>query len=237
MVIGVALAALAALASGFGLRASGFGQFGVITALGDVSRDFGRVVQGGTIADQMGLSGTELGIGLAIIRLASLGSLPLVGLADRLGRRTMLLATLALGLALTIAAAASPSYWWFVAIFACGRPLFSSTNALTEVVVAAEQTDARGRAAAVALVAAGYGVGAGLTAVIHSLASSVLGFRGMFALALVPLAAVPFLSGWIQEPDRSAIAASAEEDPLLVLVRPTATCSSTHKMCCTSADT
>jgi len=205
-VIGVALAALA----------SGFGQFGVIAALGDVSRDFGRVVQGGTIADQMGLSGTKLGIGLAIIRLASLGSLPLVGLADRLGRRTMLLATLALGLALTVAAAASPSYWWFVAIFACGRPLLSSTNALTEV-IAAEQTDARGRAAAVALVAAGYGVGAGLTAVIHSLASSVLGFRGMFALALVPLAAVPFLSGWIQEPDRFAIAASAEEHPLPVL--------------------
>src|ERR1019366_7427160 len=72
-VIGVALAAFA----------SGFGQFGLVAALGDVARDFGRVTHGLSIADQVGLSGTELGIGLAIIRLASLGSLPLIGLADR----------------------------------------------------------------------------------------------------------------------------------------------------------
>jgi MFS family permease len=205
-VIGVAGAALA----------SGFGQFGVIAALGDVARDFGRVTQGHSIADQVGLSGTELGIGLAVIRLASLGSLPLIGMADRFGRRTLLLGTLSLGLALTVAAAASPGYWWFVAIFACGRPLLSSTNALTEV-VAAEQTDSRDRAAAIALVAAGYGVGAGLTAVIHSLASSTLGFRGLFALALVPLAAVPFLRGWIKEPDRFRVAAGAVEHPPPVL--------------------
>jgi MFS family permease len=196
--------------------ASGFGQFGVIAALGDVARDFGQVVQGGTIADQVGLSGTELGIGLAIIRLASLGSLPLVGLADRFGRRSMLLTTVSLGLAMTVAAAASPSYWLFVAIFASGRPLLSSTNALTQV-IAAEQTDARDRAAAVALVAAGYGVGAGLTAVIHSLASGALGFRGIFALALVPLAALPFLRRWIEEPDRFKIAVAAPEHPLPVL--------------------
>ena len=181
--------------------ASGFGQFGVIAALGDVARDFGRVVPGGSITDQVGLSSTELGIGLAIIRMASLASLPIVGVADRFGRRSLLLATLSLGLAMTVIAALSPGYWWFVVIFALGRPLLSSTNVLTEV-IAAEQTDARDRAAAIALVAAGYGVGAGLTAVIHSLASSTLGFRGLFGLALVPLALVPFLRRWIEEPDR-----------------------------------
>lgn len=205
-VVGVALAAFA----------SGFGQFGLVAALGDVARDFGRVVQGTTIADQVGLSGTELGIGLAIIRLASLGSLPLIGLADRYGRRTMLLGTLSLGLAMTVASAASPGYWWFVAIFACGRPLLSTTNALAQV-GAAEQTGSRDRAAAVALTAAGYGVGAGLIAVIHSLASGVLGFRGMFALALVPLAAVPALRRRIEEPDRFTVAAASPEHPLPVL--------------------
>jgi hypothetical protein len=122
-VVGVALAAFAA----------GVGQFGLVAALGDVARAFGRVAPGATIADQVGLSGTELGIGLAVIRLASLGSLPFIGLADRYGRRAMMLGTLALGLALTVVSAASPGYWWFVVIFACGRPMLSSTNALAQV--------------------------------------------------------------------------------------------------------
>ena len=65
--------------------ASGFGQFGAVAALGDVSKQLGHVAPGATIADKVGLSGTSLGIGLAIIRLASLASLPLIGMADRLG--------------------------------------------------------------------------------------------------------------------------------------------------------
>ena len=172
-VAGVAVAAFA----------SGFGQFGVVAALGDVALGFGQVNQGATFADQAGLSGTDLGVGLAIMRLASLGALPVTGLADRFGRRMLLLVTVGAGLALTALAAASPGYWWFVAIFACGRPLLSATNALAQV-TAAEQTASRDRARAVALIAAGYGAGAGVIAVVHSLAASTLGFRGVFVLAL-----------------------------------------------------
>ena len=116
--------------------ASGFGQFGVVAALGDVARGFGQVTHGAALADQAGLSGTELGIGLAIMRLASLGGLPITGLADRFGRRMMLLLTVGAGLAMTVAAAASPGYWWFVAIFACGRPLLSASNGLAQVTAA-----------------------------------------------------------------------------------------------------
>ena len=64
-VVGAAIAAFA----------SGFGQFGVVAALGDVAKGFGQVTHGATFADQAGLSGTDLGIGLAIIRLAALGGL------------------------------------------------------------------------------------------------------------------------------------------------------------------
>ena len=184
--------------------ASGFGQFGVVAALGSVAKTFGHLVHGATLADQAGLSGTKLGVGLAIIRLASLGGLPLTGLADRFGRHRMLVMTVGIGLALTVLAAASPGYWWFVVIFAFGRPLLSATNALAEV-LAAEQTDSSSRAKALAFVAAGYGVGAGLTAIIHSLASSALGFRGLFLLAVVPLAALPLIDRWATEPDRYAV--------------------------------
>jgi MFS family permease len=205
-VAGVAVAAFA----------SGFGQFGVVAALGDVARGFGEVNQGATFADQAGLSGTDLGVGLAIMRLASLGALPVTGLADRFGRRMLLLVTVGAGLALTALAAASPGYWWFVAIFACGRPLLSATNALAQV-TAAEQTASRDRAKAVALIAAGYSAGAGAIAIVHSLAASTLGFRGVFVLALVPLALLPLLGRWIAEPDRFAVAAAGPGHPIPVL--------------------
>ena len=173
-VVGAAIAAFA----------SGFGQFGVVAALGDVARGFGQVNNGASLVAQVGMSGTALGIGLAIMRLASLGALPVIGLADRFGRRRLLLATVGTGLAMTVLAAASPSYWWFVAIFACGRPVLAATNGLAQV-TAAEQTASADRAKAVALISAGYGTGAGVIAIVHSLAASTLGFRGVFLLALV----------------------------------------------------
>ena len=188
----------------------------MVAALGDVAREFGRVTHGASLADQAGLSATVLGTGLAVIRLSSLLALPLTGLADRFGRRTMVLVTVTIGLAVTVSSAVSPGYWWFVAIFALGRPFLSATNALAGV-VAAEQTSSRDRAKAVALVAAGYGVGAGLTAIIHSLASVTLGFRGTVALAVVPLALVPVIARWVTEPDRYAVAVVAHDQPAPVL--------------------
>jgi MFS family permease len=201
--------------------ASGFGQFGAVAALGDVAKGFGQVNHGTTIADQAGLSGTALGIGLAVIRLASLAALPIAGLADRLGRRALLLGSAAVGLALTATASLSPTYWWFIVIFACGRPMLSATNAVAEV-SAAEQTGKDNRAKAVALVAGGYGVGAGLTAVLHGLFLGVLGFRGLFALALIPLLLLPVVGRHVTEPDRFGVEAAKTEHPLPVLgaVRP-----------------
>jgi MFS family permease len=180
--------------------ASGFGQFGAVTALGSVARTFGHLVHGATLADQAGLSGTKLGVGLAVIRVASLGGLPLMGLADRFGRRRMLILTVGAGLVLTVFAAASPGFWWFVVIFACGRPLLSATNALSEV-IAAEQTDSASRAKALA------------TAIIHSLWSNALGFRGLLALAIIPLATLPLIAQWVSEPDRFVVAEAAREHP------------------------
>ena len=122
-------------------------------------------------------------------------------MADRIGRRSTLVVTCAIGLTFTVAAALSPSYWWFVAIFALGRPFLTATGGVAQV-SAAELTDSHDRAKAVALVAAGYGFGAGLLAVVHSLASGTLGFRGVFALAVVPLVLLPWLARRVVEPDR-----------------------------------
>jgi MFS family permease len=198
--------------------AAGFAQFGATTALGDVAHAFGETGDGTSVVARVGLSGTTLGIGLAIVRLASLASLPLAALADGYGRRRLLLACVTGGLAVTALAALSPGYWWFVALFALGRPMLSATNAIAGV-VAAEETDSRDRAKAIGLLTAGYGVGAGLTALIRGVAGDGLGFRGLFALALVPLAATPLLARWLEEPDRYQRLRAAS-DPELATARP-----------------
>ncbi len=213
----LSLVAVAALA-----LASGFGQFGAVAALGDVSKTFGHLVHGATFADEAGLSGTVLGVGLAIIRAASLLGLPLASLADRFGRKPMLAWMCATGLALTVLTALSPTYWWFVAIFALGRPFLSATVGLTQV-SAVELTTSHERAKAVSLMAAGYAVGAGLAAIVHSLAEKTLGFRGIFALAVVPLVFLPVLLRKVAEPDRFArveAAASAAGPVLGPVARP-----------------
>lgn len=196
--------------------ASGFGQFGAVAALGNVAKTFGHLGGGATFADEAGLSGTVLGVGLAIIRAASFLGLPLASLADRFGRKPMLAATCATGLVLTVLTAVSPTYWWFVAIFALGRPFLSATVGLTQV-SAVELTTSHERAKAVSLMAAGYAVGAGLAAIVHSLAEKTLGFRGIFALAVVPLVFLPAIIRKVVEPDRFArVAVSATEaEPVL----------------------
>ncbi|HET6965659.1 MAG TPA: MFS transporter [Acidimicrobiales bacterium] len=206
----------AVVAVAFAALAGGMGQFGAVAALGDVARAFGQVSHGATVADQAGLSGTVLGVGLAVIRLASLGGLPVAGMADRFGRRRILLITLATGLTLTALAAASPGYWWFVAIFACGRPLLSGADAVIQV-TAAEHTGKDDRAKAIALAAAGYGVGAGFIAVLHGLASGVLGFRGLMAVALLPVGGLLWLRRRLEEPDRFTVSMSNLDRPVPIL--------------------
>lgn len=209
---------LAAPVLGVGLlvMAAGFGQFGVVAALGDVAEELGERGTGETIAEQAGLSGTTLGIGLAIIRLASLFSLPLAGLADRLGRRTTLLRYCSVGLVVAAIAALSPGYWWFVAVFALSRPFLTATNTVGAV-AAAEQTGSSDRAKAIAFVAAAYAVGAGAIAVIRGIGGEALSFRVVFALAVVPLLLVPQAAKRITEPDRFRLVSARADKPLPVL--------------------
>ena len=192
----------AILATGALAAAAGFAQFGATSALADVARSFGKPSPTGTsIAAEVGLSFTILGVGLGTIRLAALGSLPLAALADRVGRRRVMLGCTALGLAVTALAALSPSYWWFVALFALGRPLLAGTNAISGV-IAAEETHSRDRAKAIALVTAAWGGGTGLIAVVRGVAGTALSWRGLFGLTLIPRLALPLLGRRLEEPDR-----------------------------------
>lgn len=194
------------------MTASGFAQFGVTAALTDVARAFGAAGQGPSLAEQVGLSLTTLGLGLGVIRFAALGGMPLAALADRVGRRRMILGCCLAGLALTVAAAGSPTFWWFVAVIALGRPLLSATNTLAGV-IGAEETRVADRAKAMALLAAAYAIGAGLIAFVRGV--SGIGFRALFALVAVPLVVVALISPRLEEPERYARLRLPETDALI----------------------
>jgi predicted MFS family arabinose efflux permease len=67
-------------------------------------------------------------------------------------------------------------------------------------VIATEETRMADRAKAVALLGGAYAVGAGMSAIVRGLWD--LGFRPLFALAIVPLVLVPLIGRQVEEPDR-----------------------------------
>lgn len=179
--------------------AAGLGQFSVTTVIGTVAADFGEPTVGDEAIAQIGLPVTTLGIALSVIRLASLLSLPLAAQADRFGRRSVLLTMAAAGLALSAISALAPTFWFFVVLVALARPALSAVNALAGV-VAAEEAKAKGRSAALSLIAAAYGVGAGIVAVGRGLLPGEPEWRLVMAFTLIPLILLPVLARKIREP-------------------------------------
>jgi predicted MFS family arabinose efflux permease len=192
--------------------ASGMAQFSITAVIGDVASTFGAPGAGDDLTAQIGLPTTTIGVALAIIRLTSLAALPASALADRFGRRSVLLTLAALGLSLTALAALSPAFWVYVALVALARPLLSSVNALAGV-VAAEETTSRDRSAAIALVTAAYGVGAGVVSLSRSALPGEPSFRVVTAFVLVPLLALPLLARRIREPRIASTARHSEGFP------------------------
>jgi MFS family permease len=192
--------------------AAGLAQFSVTTVIGDVAAHFGEQVDGDDLASQLGMPATTIGLSLAIIRLSSIGALPVAAYADRVGRRRLLLGATAIGLGLTALAAASPSYWVFVALVALARPALTTLNTLAGV-VAAEEATSRDRSAAIALIAVAYGLGAGAVSVTRGLLPGEPSFRVVTAIALVPLLLLPLLARRVREPRIAADTAPASSLP------------------------
>lgn len=178
---------------------AGFAQFGAVASLDDVARHFGHHANKESLQSVVGLSGSVLGIGLAVLRLASLGALPLTSLADRWGRTTVLRRTLLIGLVITACASLSPSYWIFVLCFALARPLLSTTSTLIQVITV-ELSSTNRRINRLVFMSAGAGIGAGFAAILHGTIRGPDSFRWLFALALVPVFFLRPLLGRVPEP-------------------------------------
>ncbi len=178
---------------------AGLAQFGVTAVIGDVAAAFGEVGVGDDLTAQIGLPATTVGLALALIRLTSLASLPAAAIADQLGRQRVLITLSVIGLGLTTVAALAPGFWWYVALVALARPALSGVNAINGV-VASEETRTKDRSAAIALVTAAYGIGAGLIVIGRAALGEFATFRVVTAAAIVPLLLLPLIVRGTREP-------------------------------------
>jgi MFS family permease len=164
-------------------------------ALPDIQRD-------------LGVAERDLGLFVAYARLGAVAALPFAIMADRIGRRRLLLATI-LGFTLCSAATAFVTSWPMFAALQFAARAFTAADEMISVVVILEELAIRRRGWAVGMLAAFGGLGDGLAAAFYPL-SHVLpgGWRALYMIAAIPLLLIIFVRRNLRETKRFDRAAS-----------------------------
>lgn len=140
-------------------------------------------------ADEFGAGKGAQGVALAAVRADVVAALLLVAMADRRGRRRVLLLSATVGCALTATGALAPSLWFLAGSQVASRG-FVTAAAIVLTVAAAEEMPKGSRAYAVSLLAMAAALGAGLCVFLLQLADRAGGWRVLFALSLLGLPVV-----------------------------------------------
>ena len=138
----------------------------------------------------------------AVIRLGSLIAVPVVLLADRIGRRPALIFVMVANVVLTAATGASPSMEAFTALQFLARIFHTATGIVAAVYIAEEfPSEHRGWGfGALAILA---GVGSGVALVMFGMIEQLpFGWRTLYLLALASLALFPLLLRRLPETQR-----------------------------------
>lgn len=161
------------------------------------------------LARGLGLGIGTFVFGVALIRLATLASIPVLRLADRWGRRTLLFVSLAVFSIATGMTALATGFVAFVALQMLARVFLATESALASLVIAEEfRPHRRGAGISVLGVVSGAGFGAvGGLALLVPL--TPLGWRLFYVVALIPLGIVVYLRRNLRE-TRAFIAARDE---------------------------
>lgn len=154
------------------------------------------------IATDLGMTEHDLAGFLAIIKLGAVPAFLIVPFADRIGRRRVFLAAVLIFSCGTLLTAFTQTAAQFVAVQMATRMFMLTASAIAFVIVT-EEFPALHRGWAIgmlgALSACGNGLGAGLFAAIESLP---YGWRGLYAVGLVPLLLFPIFRRRVEETRR-----------------------------------
>jgi MFS family permease len=162
------------------------------------------------IAHDLGAGEGVLGWGLSAIRSGALLAIPLCLMADRVGRRGVLLATVLGYTLVTALTGLSRGLGDFVALQIVATVFLTAELALAQVVIA-EEFPAEARGMGQGLLGAAAAVGAGLAAALFPpLVNTRLGWRGLYFVGIVPLLIVGYLRRSLPETSQFA-ALDAEE--------------------------
>jgi MFS family permease len=145
------------------------------------------------LSDGLGVSIATFGIGVAVVRLGALGGVPVLRLADRAGRRVVLIGSLAAFTVLTGLTALAWSFAAFVALQTLARVFLATEHNLASLVIAEEvRADRRGAALSVLgwLATTGPALVALLLLVVPL---TPLDWRLFYVVALAPLLVVAWL--------------------------------------------
>ena len=144
-------------------------------------------------ADEFGHGNTAQGVVLAVVRAGVLLALATVALADRYGRRRLLLASGVASCVVTAVGALSPGLWFLGATQLVARGLSTALGILI-VVLAAEEMPARSRAWAVSVLVLCAGLGSGMAVWVLPVAD--LHTAAWRTVYVVPLAGVAVMA-WV----------------------------------------
>jgi MFS family permease len=142
------------------------------------------------IQSSLKIAESHLGAMLSVIRLGYLLSFLMTPFADVFGRRRLLLYTVIGYTIFTGLIAIAPNERTFV-VFEIIARAFAGAEAAIAMVIVAEEVDAAYRGWAIGLLASVSSIGYGLAAIAFAFINMIpYGWRGMYAIALIPLAVV-----------------------------------------------
>lgn len=189
-----------------------------LLALASIPAAFANTVFTQTVAyasDEFRISAQGQGFAAAIVRWGVIIALPCAALADRIGRRRMILITLWLAPLITSLGALSPNFEFLVTTQAVGRPLGLALNIFIIVFATEEMSnDTRAFALSVIAVTAGFGAGTAVAA-IPLAGMSLTSWRYIYAIGLVWVIVAAVVTRHLPETQRFKSLQERSLDPTL----------------------
>ncbi|MFK8024936.1 MAG: MFS transporter [Ilumatobacter sp.] len=165
----------------------------------------------GFAADDFGIDETAKGDAGSIVRAGIVFALPAAVVADRIGRRRVLIVVAWLAPLLTVLGAFAPSFWALVASQTIARPM-GIALAFVIGVIAAEEVPRNSRAYAVSVLAMAAGLGAGIAVMSLRLADiGDGGWRYTYLVAIIWLAVAIDVGRRLPETRRFAAQVARDE--------------------------